>query len=454
MATNKENHTVKIIGKIYDEMLKAVNEKENTKQKNIILYIGKIHNPIVTSIREYCKETKKDWRIAVLHDSKVKLIEKEQAVLGQIDIQLTCDLNSPSAIQKTLLPYQEEILVITCRAEDKIPSFAKVVPHVPYVNAPTSESLNWASSKIMMRKRFFNHNKDITVPFAVIKDASQESLDKIENNVGFPLIVKPSALAASRLVSICFHKEELEEVLKKTFKKIESVYKELSFMGEQEVLVEKFMEGEMYSIDGYVTRKGTTYFCPPVHVKTGKSIGFDDFFGYQQMTPTTLKKESIASMEFVAQEAVHALALRSTTVHIEFFKTEEGWKIIEIGARVGGFRHMMYEYSYGINHTINDILIRLPEKPIIPKKIKGYTVAMKFFAKEEGALTKLTGIKKIQELESFKEITVNKNVGDICKYAKNGGSSVFNLIMFNKEKPKLLADIRRVEKMVEIETTK
>lgn len=454
MTNNKENHTVKIIGKIYDEMIKAVNEQENVKPKNIILYIGKIHDPIVVSIREYCKETKKDWRIAVLHDSKVKLTEKEQAVLAKVDIQLTCDLNSPSAIQKTLLPYQSEILVITCRAEDKIPSFAKVVPHVPYVNAPTSESLQWASSKIMMRKRLFNHNKDITVPFAVIKDASPESLQKIENNVGFPLIVKPSALAASRLVSICFHKEELEEVLKKTFKKIESVYKELAFMGEQEVLVEKYMEGEMYSIDCYVNRKGVAYFCPPVHVKTGKNIGFDDFFGYQQMTPTALKKESITNMEFVAQEAVHALALRSTTAHIEFFKTEEGWKIIELGARVGGFRHMMYEYSYGINHTINDILIRLPEKPIIPKKIKGYTVAMKFFAKEEGTMTKLTGVKKIQELESFKEITVNKNVGDQCKYAKNGGSSVFNLIMFNTEKAKLLADIRRVEQMVEIETTK
>lgn len=454
MAINKEKYTVKISDKIYNKMIKTVSKTANSKRKNIILYVGKIHAPIVDSIKVYCKETKKNWRIAVLADSKVKLTEKEQAVLEKIDLQLTCDFNSPSAIQKTLLPHFDEILAVTCRAEDKIPSFAKVVPHVPYVNTPTSESLNWASSKIMMRKRLFNHNKNITVPFTVIKDVSRESLEKIANNVGFPLIVKPSALAASRLVSICFHKEELEEVLKKTFKKIESVYKELAFMGEQEVLVEKYMEGEMYSIDGYANRKGVVYFCPPVHVKTGKSIGFDDFFGYQQITPTTLKKESIVNMEFVAQEAVHALALRSTTVHVEFFKTEEGWKIIELGARVGGFRHLMYKYSYGIDHTINDILIRLPEKPIIPKKIKGYTVAMKFFAKEEGILSKLTGIKKIQELESFKEVNINKNIGDQCKYAKNGGSSVFNLVMFNEDKSKLLADIRRVEKMVEIETTK
>ena len=454
MTLNKDKQTVKIIGKIYDQMLKAVDEKKEEKQKNIILYVGKINDQIVETLRKYCKKTETNWRIGVFYDSKVKLNEKDQAVLETVDLKFSCDFNSQSAIQKALLPYQDEILTITCRAEDKIPSFAKIVPHFPYLNTPTSESLTWSSNKIFIRKRLFNHNKDITVPFTMIKDDSKASLEKIENEVGFPLIVKPSGLAASRLVSICFHKEELEGVLRKTFKKIESAYKELAFTGEPDVLVEKYMEGEMYSVDGYVNRKGVTYFCPPVHIKIGKSIGFDDFFGYQQMTPTGLNKENIENLEFVAQEAIHALALRSTTVHIEFFKTETGWKIIELGARVGGFRHLMYEFSYGINHTINDILIRLPEKPIIPKKLKGYTVAMKFFAKEEGVLTKLTGIKKIQELESFKEITINKNIGDQCQYAKNGGSSVFNLIMFNKEKSKILADIRRVEKMVEIETTK
>jgi hypothetical protein len=241
-------------------------------------------------------------------------------------------------------------------------------------------------------------------------------------------------------------------VLAKTFKKMDSVYRDLSFTGEPKILVERFMDGEMYSIDGYVTAKGKTSFCPLVHVKTGKSIGFDDFFGYQQITPTILKKESILAAEFVADQAVHAMALRSTTVHIEIMRTENGWKVIELGARAGGFRHMMYSYSFDINHTINDVLVHMGEKTIIPKKVKGYTVAMKFFAKKEGALTKLTGIKKIQELESFKSIDINKNVGDQCLFAKNGGSSVFNLIMFNEERSALLADIRRVEQMIEIET--
>ncbi len=77
---------------------------------------------------------------------------------------------------------------------------------------------------------------------------------------------------------------------------------------------------------------------------------------------------------------------------------------------------------------------------------------MKFFAKKEGKLIKLTGIKKAQELKSFKRIYISKKVGDSCTYAKHGGVSVFNIILFNKDRSLLLADIRRLEKMIHIET--
>jgi len=453
MPTNEGKQTIKIIGKIYDQMLKAAEESEQEKPKNIVLYVGKIYEPIVNEIREYSKKTAKALRVGLIYDSKAKLDDKLQVLLEKLDILIPCNLNSPSSLQKNLLPYQNEILAVTCRAEDRIDSFAKVVPHLPYLPAPTAESLLWASNKLLMRKRLFIYNKNITPAFAIIHDYNQSTLKKIEEEVGFPLIVKPAGLAASRLVSICYHKEELLGVLKKCFRKINALNKDAGNPTDNPIfIVERFLEGEMYSIDGYVDSKGKTVFCPMVSVKTGKNIGFDDFFGYQQMTPTLLHKDSIAKAEFVAGTAVQALALKNTAVHIEMMKTEAGWKIIELGARVGGFRNSMYQYSYNINHTINDIKIHIPEKPLTPKKVLGYTVAMKFFAKQEGILSKLTGIKKIQELKSFKEIDIHKSIGDPCLYAKNGGSSVFNLIMFNQERSKLLADIRRVENMVEIET--
>lgn len=423
-------------------------------KKDIILYIGVIHDPMIDAIEEYKKTTDTNIRIGLLMDSREKITPELEEKLNRLDVVIGCNFNSETDIQKALRPYLDEIAGVTCRFEGAIPLLAKVAPHIPYVKLPTSESLMWATNKLDMRRRLRIHNEEISPKYTVVTDATDESLDKIEKKIKFPLIVKPASLAASRLVSICYHREELEEVLKHAFKVIKKIYKENKYTRDPQMLVEELLEGNMYSIDGYVNSRGIVYFCPPVYVKTGKAIGFDDFFGYMQMTPTKLNKDSIKALEHTATEAVHALALRSTTVHIELFHTENGWKIIEIAARVGGFRPELYNLSFGIDHTMNDIHIHMPNKPIIPKKLRGHSVAMKFFAKAEGKLTKLTGINKARKLESFVQIKVNKKLGDKCTYAKNGGNSVFNIILFNKDRSRLLADIRRLEQMIEIKVEK
>jgi hypothetical protein len=254
------------------------------------------------------------------------------------------------------------------------------------------------------------------------------------------------------LVTICFHQDELEKSLKKVFRKIKPLYKTSGGRGEPEVLVEQFMDGEMYSVDAYFDSRGTVYFCPMVHIKTGRAVGFDDFFGYQQITPTLLSKESILDAQSVSEKAIRALGLRSTTSHIELYKTEGGWKIIELGPRVGGFRDTMYKLSYDIDHTANDIYIRIPKRPLLPRKILGTSATLKVFAKKEGIITSMKGIKKLNELESFHHININKKIGDRVLFAKHGGKSVFNITLFNKSRSKLLADIRRLEESVIIET--
>lgn len=422
-----------------------------TKQ-NIILYVGKVPPYIIAAIRKYEKEAKRKFRIGLLYDVKDKRNTPTDELLKQIDIALACNTLSDKSIQETLLPVEDELLAISCRGEDYIEMFARIIPFVPYLRTPTSESLKWASDKLSMRRRLYTYNKKITPDYMVVTNTTTETLERIEQKLGFPLVVKPTGLAASRLVTICFHKQELETTLKKVFKKINSVYQETGGNWTPQVLVEQFMDGEMYSIDGYVSARGKVQLTPLVHIQTGRKIGFDDFFGYIQMTPSGLNTDNVKAARNVASQAVHALALRSTSVHIELMKMESGWKVIEIAARQGGYRHHLYQYSFGINHTINDILIRIPEEVRIKRKVKGYAAYMKFFAKKEGRLTKLTGIKRAQELGSFKEIVVNKKIGDLCTFAKNGGTSVFNILLSNPQKSELLADIRRLEQMTQIET--
>ena len=178
----------------------------------------------------------------------------------------------------------------------------------------------------------------------------------------------------------------------------------------------------------------------------------DDFKKTAKTYFPVTREEAMKEAEEVAKAAIKALGLRSSTAHIELMRTDDGWKVVEVGARIGGFRNDLYKLAFGIDHGINDILIRIPQKPVVPKKNKGFACAMQFYPEKEGTLTQLKGIKKIQELKSIHKVKVNKKLGDKCLFAKHGGKSVVDVILFNKERSKLLADIRRIEKSLEIVT--
>ena len=385
---------------------------------------------------------------ARFHASNASLIHKSFEVI-------TANSLSTKQLHKAFGPRHDEIVGITCRAESLMDNFQRLIPHIPYIRAPIPLSLDWSTDKLLMRRRLTEYDTKITPKYTVVSDIDHTTINKLEHKVGYPMVVKPSGLAASMLVSIVYHREELEKVLKKSFTALKRVHKKVGGRGEAKILVEQFLEGTMYSVDAYVGASGNCYFAPPVHIKTGRSIGFDDFFGYQQLTPTKLKKSKIDELETVATKGIHALGLRSTIAHVEVIRTENhGFKIVEIAARMGGFRHDLYEKSYGFDHTLNDMLIRLGKKPKIKKTIKGYTVAMKFYSKKEGKLEKIAGLRKIKSFESFESISVNKEIGEMCKFAKNGGGSVVNVMLHNKDRSNLLADIRRTEQTLKITVEK
>lgn len=422
-----------------------------TKKKNIIVFVMNLPDAAATiaQVREIERVIGRSVRVMLLRDSRVPE-KKDYTQLEGLDLYVSCDFSKPSKIAEALLPYQKQLLAITCRSEQYMGRFMQVLPHVPYLRTPTTESLKWASDKYEMRKRFRLYDKKITPKFTLVKKNSTDERDRVIKKIGFPMIIKPTNLAASRFVSICYHAEELEQTLRRTFRDIRKAYEQDDRLEDPKVIAEEYMEGDMYSIDSYVNSRGKVYHCPLVKVTTGKKIGHDDFYNYLQMTPSGLKAETVARAAATAEAGIHALGLRSTIAHTELMKIDNEWKVIEIGARMGGFRHLLHDLSCDINHTLNDVLIRLPKRPILPKKCKGYACAMKWFAPKEGKIIEMKGIKKIEQLNSFHSITVNKKIGDRAIFARNGGRSIFNLFLYNSDRAQLLADIRRVEKMVDI----
>jgi len=363
---------------------------------------------------------------------------------------LIINTKSSALILEKLAPIRSRILAATCHSEALIPVYRRMLPHMPYIEGPTESSLEWATDKLKMRQLLAAYDSSITPAFTLVSDTSEATINKVAKKVGFPLIAKPTGLAESLLVSQCFYKKELHDVLEKSFKQIEKIYKRKNGRGSPSMLVEQMMEGSMYSVDAYVDAKGKVYTCPLVYVETGKAAGFDDFFGYKRITPVRLKPhKQVAAMD-VAKKGIHALGLRNTTCHVELMRDEDEWKIIEIGPRMGGFRHAMYELSYGVNHSMNDVLIRANKKPVIPKRLRGYTAVMQIYPKREGIITSITGTEKIRSVESLVKFRQRLMKGDRSRFAKNGGGPAAEVTLFNKDRSNLLADIRRVEQLLKI----
>lgn len=417
-----------------------------SRARNIIAFVAHPKKTSVESIMAYSKAKKMPLRTMYIIDSKSYKPDRNY----KADIILAVDFSKPNNLAEALLPYQDELLAISCRSEANIARFAKIIPFVPYLRTPTSESLTWATDKYEMRKRFKLYNPKITPKFTRVKDASKTEQARVISRIGFPMIIKPTNLAASLFVSICYHEDELEKALKTCFKKLQKAYVSDKRLEEPKVIAEQYMEGDIYSIDSYVNSRGLVYHLPLVRVKTGKDIGHQDFYGYLQMTPTILKGETVKRAEQVTETAIHALGLRSTTAHTELMKIDNEWKVIEVGPRMGGGRDILYSLSCNIDHPLNDVLIRIPRKPQIPKKCTGNAAYMKWFLPKEGVISEMKGIKKIEQLDSFHKIEVNLKIGDRATFARNGGSSVFNLYLANNDRSKLLADIRRIEQTVKI----
>lgn len=421
------------------------------KNRNIILFVEGAPDEAIEQIRAYAKLNKRDWKLGLVINSKKRYKEEKlKEYDDKFDLVIKVDYDSDKNILKRLKPYEDKLLAVTCRVESSMNKFKKLIPNVPYLRTPLPESIDWATDKTQMRKRFKAYDPSITPKFIIVSDSSAETIEKIHEKVSFPLVVKPSGLAQSLLITICYHDEELVKALRMNFRAIKKHFKERGLDKTPKVMVEEFMEGDMYSVDSYVSSRGIVTHCPPVAVTTGRAIGFEDFFGYFQVTPTMLTKKSIRDLENVTEKGIHALGLKNTTTHSELIRTEKGWKIVEIGARVGGFRQKFCEMSFDIQHAVNDVLIHIPEKVKVPKKVKGYSAAMKIFSKTEGRLEKILGLKKIQNLDSVDSVIVNKKPDDRCTFAKNGGKSVLNIILFNKSRSKLLADKRRIEQLLKI----
>jgi biotin carboxylase len=418
--------------------------------KNVVLSINVVEPALVRAVKALSKELGIELEGLMLVDTEYASEPNRPKDTSGLFEEIVCDFDSPDELQTALKPFLDRILLATVRYESAIQSFRKVIPFIPYVHTPTETSLLWATDKSLMRDRLANYDQRLVPRYQYIEQSHMPHLNDIIHGFKYPLIAKPNGLAGSLLVARCNNELELRACLDKIFAASKEVYDRVHHQNMPGVMIEEMMQGPMYSTDAYVMPDGEVLCLPLVEVVTGHAVGLPGFYGHSQGTPTGLPEAETKEAARVSTDAIKALGLRTTVAHVELFRTPDGWKIIEVGARIGGYRQDLYREAYGIDHFYNDLCIRmgkLPKMPVTPVK---HAVAINIYAEEEGVITSIEGFREARKLPSILFLKEYAQPGDIALFSDKGGQPIVDGILSNTDIKQLEQDVAEVRRLVKV----
>lgn len=278
-------------------------------------------------------------------------------VVGGQDYEGTCAVVEKYGIDAIVTAATDKPLVMMARIAEKY--------GFPFYSVETAQ---WSTDKFQMKQRFELGN----VPHArgrLVKSVV-ETADMV-----YPVIVKPRDNSGSRGVKLCRTKEELEQ----------SMAEALEYSKLDSVLVEEFIEGPEYSIEGLhydgtseviqFTEKKTTEF--PYNVELG------------HIQPANISEKNKQKIREIVAKIGKALRFENCPSHTELKINEHGIFVIETSPRLGGdyITSTLTPLSSGVNVEDELLRIALGEK-ISPAPQPVQYSGVRFFAFGEGNIIK------------------------------------------------------------------
>lgn len=253
--------------------------------------------------------------------------------------------------------------------------------------------------------RAFEKN-DVAHPrFTVIEKESD--IESICNKFEYPIITKPTDNSGSRGIMLANSAEELKEAL--------SYSSENGRAGI--VIAEEYMVGPEVSVEVMVIN-GKAHI---LQVTDKMTTGAPHFVEIGHSQPSKLPKEAIDAIRDLAGRAALAVGIKNGPAHAEIILTENGPKMVEIGARMGGgcITTHLVPLSTGINMTKATIQTALGEKPdIMPKFKKGS--AIRFIIPPVGIVKSISGKEDAEKVPGIQLVEIQCKVGQVLRDLENG----------------------------------
>ena len=337
---------------------------------------------------------------------------------------------------------------LVCTYENYVIAKAKIGEHFDLETA-TIRSAEMSTDKYLMRSAFSHTDPSITPGFA--KVSSEEELMAFAEGASYPLILKPTNLVKSLLVLRCDNQQELRQNFAYAQTEIVNLYEKYNIYDrEPQLIVEEFIKGKSCSIAAFIDSNGIPHFCDGiVAITTAKEHGANDNYLYSRRLPLECNDTLSQRLFEVAEIGIKALEMKSTPAHVELMYDGNDVKIIEIGARIGGYRPRMYNFSYGLNLIQQEVRLAIGAKPELTGDFIAYSAVFELFPDKEGSFKQIRGL---DDPDKYAYFSIKPQPGTHIGPAKNGYKAAAIVVIAEKNKQRFDELCRSVDTLrVEVE---
>lgn len=253
-----------------------------------------------------------------------------------------------------------------------------------------------ATDKEKMIKAFKAHGISSPWFFSISKD---ENIDEVISKIKYPCIFKPADNSGSRGVYLVESSDNVSKAL------IHSRNNSRNGM----VIIEEYMKGPEVSVEVLMVEGEEHILAVTDKITTG-APGFVEMGHTEQ---SQLDRDSIDKIKKLSGDALRAVGVMNGPGHVEIILTNEGPKMVELGARLGGdfITTDLVPLATGIDMLALVLKMACGERPdIVPLYDKGS--AIRFISAEEGVIEEILGINEAKGCKGIVKIELLKNIGD------------------------------------------
>lgn len=350
------------------------------------------------------------------------------------------DFSNTHTLIEAVSSIKEPIDGVITTYENYVLPTAHIARHLGLPGMPV-QAAEACTDKFLMRSLFADAPEKISPAFATV--TSREDVVAFANSHSFPLILKPANLAKSLLVTKSHNLDELLENYDKSASLLPKIYQKYAPDRTPKLLIEEFLEGTIHSVDAFVDSQGAPYVLENVvDYQTGYDIGFDDNFHYSRLLPSKLSAKDQIALRHCAEIGIRALGIKSSPAHVEIIMTKNGPRIVEIGARNGGYRERMHGLANDIDITANAISLALNQPLDILAKKSEHIGVFELFPKVPGIFASISHQQELEKLPSLNYLSVKAKPGEFIGKSSDGYKMTSVVILHNSDKQQFETDMR------------